>query len=96
MLTVFAPTAGASDGSWVALDEKLDLALKDLNLDRDSVEELISGKKTKGDREILLISKKKKVAKKKEKKEKKEKKVKPVKVKGNNVVKFKPGKKLKD
>jgi hypothetical protein len=103
MLIFFAPPAGASNGSSVSLDKKLDLALKDLNLDEDSVEDLISGRKTKGDSEILLISKKKKKpAKKKAKKSKAAKKKgrnpqtgAPIKIKGRNVIKFKPGKKLK-
>jgi hypothetical protein len=59
MLTVFAPTAGASDGSRVPLDEKPNLAYKDLNLDKDFNEELIAGRKTEGDSEILLAVKKK-------------------------------------
>jgi len=66
MLIVSAPTASASDGSWVSLDAKLDLAYNDLNLDKDSNEEHIAGRKTKAaGGEILVISKKKKPAKKK-------------------------------
>ena len=99
MPIVFAPTAGASDSSWVSLDEKLDLALKSFNLDEESVDEIISGKRTKGESEILVICKKKKPAKKKEKKSKADKKKgrnpqtgEPIKIKSKNVVKFKKGK----
>jgi len=60
MLTLSAPTAGASDGSLVSLDAILDLAYNDLNLNKDSNEELIAGSKTRGGSEILMAAKKRK------------------------------------